>query len=154
MNVSIAPLERATLSPLLAMWRDYQCFYQVSDIDEQRNREHVEQIVANPALGRIHVAITDGAPAGFSTVYFTFASTRSCRVALLNDVYVVPERRRGGVGRALIEHALELARMEGVRYVRWSTAAGNVDAQRLYDTYGTPTLWKMYSVDLSQRASR
>lgn len=47
--------------------------------------------------------------------------------------------------------SLELACSEGIRYVRWSTAAANVDAQRLYDAYGTPTLWKTYSVDVSQR---
>jgi GNAT superfamily N-acetyltransferase len=154
MNLSIVSLDQSTLPALLKMWRSYQEFYQVTEIDEKRNREHVEQILANPNLGRIHLAVTDGVEIGFSTVYYTFASTRSCKIALLNDLYVIPERRRGGIGRALINHALEQALKEGVRYVRWSTAASNVDAQRLYDSYGTPTLWKMYSVDVSQRAER
>jgi GNAT superfamily N-acetyltransferase len=153
MNLSIVALDRARLPVLLRMWRGYQEFYQVSEIDEARNREHVQLILDNTALGRIHLAIADDVPIGFSTVYYTFASTRSCRIALLNDLYVVPERRREGVGRALIEHAIEGARKEGIRYVRWSTAAANAEAQRLYDAYGTPTLWKMYSVDVSQRSS-
>jgi GNAT superfamily N-acetyltransferase len=151
MNVSILPLDESGLPALLRMWREYQEFYQVNDIDERRNLEHVTQILASPGLGCIHLAIADGVPVGFSTVYYTFASTRACKVALLNDLYVVPAKRRGGIGRALIEQALEQARREGIRFVRWSTAASNVDAQRLYDAYGEPTLWKMYSVDVSKR---
>jgi GNAT superfamily N-acetyltransferase len=154
MPVSVVPLDRSAVPSLLQMWRGYQEFYQINDIDDARNRDHVELIFANPALGRIHLAVTDGQPIGFSTVYYTFTSTRSCKIALLNDLYVTPERRRAGVGRALIEQAIDHARSEGIRYVRWSTAAGNVDAQRLYDAYGTPTLWKTYSVEVPQHARR
>lgn len=42
MNLSIVPLERSSLPALLQMWRGYQEFYQITDIDERRNREHVE----------------------------------------------------------------------------------------------------------------
>jgi GNAT superfamily N-acetyltransferase len=153
MNVSIVPLDRPLNEALLALWRGYQEFYQVGDIDEERNRAHVEQIAGNASLGHIHLAVVDGAPVGFSTLYYTFTSTRSCKVALLNDLFVLPERRRLGVGRALIDHALGFARAAGIRYVRWSTAASNAEAQKLYAAYGAPTLWKMYSVDVSERPS-
>jgi GNAT superfamily N-acetyltransferase len=149
---AIVPLDRAREPALLQLWRAYQEFYRVSDIDEARNRAHVAEIRENPVLGHIHLALARGEPVGFSTIYYTYASTRACKVALLNDLFVVPEQRRAGIGRALLEHALGFAREQGIRYVRWSTAASNADAQRLYDGYGEPTLWKMYSVDVSQRS--
>lgn len=154
MNVSIVPLDHAREPALLEMWRAYQAFYGVSDVDEARNRAHIAEIRENPALGHIHVALVEGAPAGFSTLYYTFASTRACKVAILNDLFVLEERRRAGVGRALLEHALGFARERGLRYVRWSTAESNTAAQALYERYAAPTLWKLYNVDVSQRPAR
>jgi GNAT superfamily N-acetyltransferase len=153
LTLSIVPFAQAFEPPLLAMWRAYQEFYQVADIDEERNRAFVQMILENPALGRIHLALADDAPVGFSTIYFTFASTRACKVALLNDLFVVPQHRRSGIGRALLEHALSFAREEGIGFVRWSTSASNTDAQRLYAAYGAPSSWQTYSVDLSKRPS-
>jgi GNAT superfamily N-acetyltransferase len=154
MTPAIVPLDRAHEPALLEMWRAYQEFYRVGDIDEARNRAHVGEILENPALGHIHLALLEGMPVGFSTIYYTFASTRSCKIALLNDLFVVPEQRRSGIGRALLEHALDHARGQGIRIVRWSTSASNVDAQRLYAGYGEPTSWKLYSVDVSARPVR
>jgi GNAT superfamily N-acetyltransferase len=107
-------------------------------------------ILENPSLGRLHLAVSDGAPVGFSTIYFTFASTRACKIALLNDLFVAPPRRRSGIGRALIDHALDFARQERIDFVRWSTSASNADAQRLYAGYAAPTSWQLYSVDVSK----
>jgi GNAT superfamily N-acetyltransferase len=150
MSTSIVPFARELASPLLEMWRAYQEFYQVNDIDDGRNRAHVENIVNNPSLGCIHLALLAGDPVGFSTLYFTFTSTRACKIAVLNDLFVVPQRRRGGVGRALLEHALAYAREQGIRSVRWSTSVSNAGAQKLYADYAVPTQWNMYNVDVSQ----
>lgn len=131
------------------MWRAYQAFYGVNDIGEEQNLGHVEHILGTPSLGRIHLAFLGGEAVGFSTLYFTFASTRSCQVALLNDLFVKPEHRSAGVGRALLEHALAFTRQERIRFIRWSTQATNLEAQRLYAAYARPTVWNTYSVDLS-----
>ncbi len=49
---------------------------------------------------------------------------------------VVPERRRQGVGRALLAALLAEARAAGCRDVRLEVAAGNGPAQRLYEAGG------------------
>lgn len=153
-NVTLAPLTPANEAALLRLWREYQEFYRTSDIDEARNQAHVRLIRDTPATGCIHVAEQGAEALGFSTLYFSYASTRACRIAVLNDLYVIPARRGEGIGRALIEHALGVARREGVRYVRWSTEASNLAAQRLYRGYGEPTKWKVYSVDVTARVSK
>jgi GNAT superfamily N-acetyltransferase len=151
MTVSIVPLDRDNEPALLGLWRAYQEFYRTSGIDAAKNQAHVQRIRDAPALGRIHLAVDGATAIGFSTVYFTFTSTRVCEVAVLNDLFVTPERRGAGVGRALIEHAFALARSEGIRFVRWLTEASNTSAQQLYRHYGEPTSWKLYSVDVTAR---
>jgi len=151
MTVSIVPLDRDNEPALLGLWRAYQEFYRTSEIDEARNQAHVRRIRESPALGRIHLAVDGARAIGFSTLYFTFTSTRVSEVAVLNDLFVTPECRGAGVGRALIEHAFAFTRGEGIRYVRWLTEASNTTAQQLYRHYGEPTSWKLYSVDVAAR---
>ncbi len=75
-----------------------------------------------------------GEPAGFATVYWTWSTLVGDRIGVLHDLFVRPEYRRHGVGRALIEACLEQARERGVARLGWDTAPDNAAAQRLYDS--------------------
>jgi GNAT superfamily N-acetyltransferase len=57
-------------------------------------------------------------------------------VALLDELYVVPERRGQGIGSAVIELLLSLARERGVALVEINVDEGDVDAQRFYERHG------------------
>ena len=151
MTLEIHPLANAQLDDLLLLWRQYQEFYRVSDIDDSRNRVHVAGLLEHPQWGHIHLAYVDGELSGFSTLYYTFASTRSCRVAILNDLFVVPTRRGRGCGGRLLDHAIEFVRNQGIGFIRWSTEADNEKAQTLYGRFGKPSEWKVYSVDVLQK---
>jgi len=57
--------------------------------------------------------------------------------ALIWSVYVAPTARSRGIGRALVEAALALARsVPGIRQVNVSVTAGNAAAVRLYESLG------------------
>ena len=65
----------------------------------------------------------------------------------MNDLFVVPELRGGGVGRALIEASLEVARERGAAQLEWQTAPDNHTAQRLYDSTGAHrSTWISYDL--------
>jgi GNAT superfamily N-acetyltransferase len=57
-------------------------------------------------------------------------------VALLDELYVVPERRGQGIGSAVIELLLSLARERGVALVEINVDEGDVDAQGFYERHG------------------
>jgi ribosomal-protein-alanine N-acetyltransferase len=48
------------------------------------------------------------------------------------DVATAPERRRQGIGRALMQHAIAFAQANGVRHVMLEVRRGNRVAQQLY----------------------
>ncbi|MBL4622284.1 MAG: GNAT family N-acetyltransferase [Immundisolibacteraceae bacterium] len=50
---------------------------------------------------------------GFATVFFSFTSTLAAKVAVLNNLYTVPDMRGNGVGRGLIEHCRQFAASHG-----------------------------------------
>ncbi len=54
----------------------------------------------------------------------------------LAELYVVPDRRGRGIGRAMMEHAIELARAEGAGHMELGTGEDDVVARALYESLG------------------
>jgi ribosomal protein S18 acetylase RimI-like enzyme len=54
----------------------------------------------------------------------------------LAELYVAPERRGQGLGRALMEAAIKLARREGATYMDLGTGEDDVAARALYKSLG------------------
>jgi ribosomal protein S18 acetylase RimI-like enzyme len=86
---------------------------------------------------------------GFSTLYFSYCSLAVAPVATLYDLYVQPQQRGAGIGKALIENAAQVARKRGMQQMTWFTAPDNHTAQRLYDGVGaTRSEWVQYTMEL------
>jgi GNAT superfamily N-acetyltransferase len=92
--------------------------------------------------------------AGFATVFWTWDTLLAERVGVLHDLYVRPEHRQHGVGRALIYASLELARGRGAAQLAWNTEPGNAVAQRLYDSLPDveSSEWLAYALDVPSGA--
>jgi GNAT superfamily N-acetyltransferase len=73
---------------------------------------------------------------GYACLYWTFTSLAPAEIVLMNDLYVEPQARGEGVGRALIEASAAIARERGAQRLQWITATDNETAQRLYDSTG------------------
>lgn len=60
--------------------------------------------------------------------------------ACLEELYVAPERRGEGIGRALLEAAIELARELGADRVELGTSEDDTAARALYESTGFSNL--------------
>jgi GNAT superfamily N-acetyltransferase len=90
-----------------------------------------------------------GAAVGYA-IFFTTFSTFECRSGVwLEDVYVRPEHRRGGIGRMVMEHLAALAVERGHVRLEWCALDWNEPALRFYDQLGATRLdeWKMLRVE-------
>ena len=56
--------------------------------------------------------------------------------AWVNNMAVRRDHQRRGIGRALLEELLAIARRNGARHTLLEVAADNAPAQALYDSYG------------------
>lgn len=64
------------------------------------------------------------------------------QVALLDELYVVPDRRDQGIGSALIARLLDIARARDIDLIEINVDEGDVDAQRFYERHGfTAASW-------------
>ena len=55
----------------------------------------------------------DGEPLGFAQLYTSFSSVSAGRVYILNDLFVAPQGRGKGIGRALLDAAAAFGREKG-----------------------------------------
>jgi GNAT superfamily N-acetyltransferase len=135
-EVEIAPIVAEEFEELLPLIAAYQRFYEVDDVDEKRNRSFFRRFLAPSEDGLLLGARSEGRLVGYACLYWHFSSTKAAEAVLMNDLFVDPSVRGQGVGRALIEATVEVARERGAPIVEWSTAPDNHTAQRLYDTTG------------------
>jgi ribosomal protein S18 acetylase RimI-like enzyme len=56
--------------------------------------------------------------------------------AYIEELYVVPARRGRGIGRALLEAAMEAAREAGATHVELTTGEDDLEARSLYESVG------------------
>lgn len=95
------------------------------------------------------VEAADGEAVGYA-IFFTTFSTFECRPGIwLEDVYVRPEHRRGGIGRAVMEHLAQLARQRGCVRLEWAALDWNEPALSFYAKLGARRLddWRVLRLE-------
>lgn len=88
---------------------------------------------ASPIFSRL--AERDGRVVGFVNCVLHEGTWATAPLCYLEDLFVDPDVRGGGVGRALIEDVLARARANGWDRVYWQTRETNAIARRLYDSF-------------------
>jgi GNAT superfamily N-acetyltransferase len=135
-ELEIAPITVEQYEELLPLIAAYQRFYEVEEINEERNRVFFRRFLAPSEDGLLLGVRSEGRLVGYACLYWHFSSTQATETVLMNDLYVDESVRNQGVGRKLIEATAEVARERGVPSIEWSTAPDNHTAQRLYDSTG------------------
>ncbi|MBS0577244.1 MAG: GNAT family N-acetyltransferase [Proteobacteria bacterium] len=137
MTLAVRRADAGDIATLTLLFDAYRQFYgQASDLRRARaflgaRIERGESVLL--------LAHDGSADVGFVQLYPIFSSIRMGRVWTLNDLYVVPDARRHGVARALLDAALAFARQSGARGLQLETAADNLAAQALYRQAGWTT---------------
>jgi GNAT superfamily N-acetyltransferase len=115
----------------------YRRFYeQPADLDGAR-RFVQARLRAGDSV--VFVAERTGQLLGFTQLYPSFSSASMNRVWILNDLFVAPEHRRGGVGQALVKAAEDFARDGGSKGLVLATQKTNTDAKKVYEARGWKT---------------
>jgi GNAT superfamily N-acetyltransferase len=124
------------VAALVPLFESYRAFYRCKPDPEGASAFLRERIGKNESIVFFARTEPKGPPIGFTQLYPLFSSLLLCRSWLLNDLYVVPEARRGGVAALLIARAEELARETGAGLLELSTHQHNRTAQRVYSGAG------------------
>jgi len=119
------------LAPLFDLYRQF--YGQASDLAAARAFLS-ERLRRDESV--IFIATADDVALGFTQLYPSFSSVLVRRLWILNDLFVSPAARRGGVGRRLLERAREWAVETDAKGLTLTTALTNGAARSLYESCG------------------
>ena len=88
------------------------------------------------AGGGTTILVAGAGPDGLAVLRFREAIWADALECYLAELYVVPERRGHGLGRALMEAAIETARAEGATHMDLGTGEDDAAARALYESLG------------------
>ena len=147
MSVTIRPINASDEQIWRTHWAAYNEFYQRTDrITETITATTFSRFLDKSSPVDSAVAVSESNElVGFVT-WYPHPSTASVEdVVYLNDLFVDPKSRNGGVGRKLIEYVYAEAEKAGTKSVYWHTQFFNHRAQLLYTKVAKRTDFVMYS---------
>jgi GNAT superfamily N-acetyltransferase len=131
---------------LTPLFDGYRQFYKQPSNLEGARRFLSERLANKESV--IFLASNEEEGLGFIQLYPTFSSIVLKRMWILNDLYVLPDARRQGVGKALLQRARQFAAATGAKGLVLETAIDN-PAQYLYELMGYQRDREFYSYYLN-----
>ena len=128
------PSEAATVARLIA---EFGAWWGNDGPGEDEIRASVERIMAGGDGEYLLATADDGEGAdGVCQLRFRWSVWKSAEDCWLEDLYVRERARRSGLGRALVEAALDRARERGCRRIELDVNEDNAPARALYAATG------------------
>lgn len=95
------------------------------------------------------IAERDGQRIGFALFHGTFSTWECLPGIWLEDLFVMPEHRRGGAGEALLRHVAQIAVERGCTRLEWVALDWNDPALSFYEKLGAEVLddWLQHRLD-------
>lgn len=144
LDLSIRPLLASDHAAWAPLWAGYLRFYR-SELEPAVSDETFRRLVAGEqGMSALAAVDGDGRLLGFAHLIEHASTWATAPYLYLEDLFVDPQLRGGGVGRALIEAIYAQADRNGNARVYWMTEEFNWVARRTYETVATRQSFLLY----------
>jgi GNAT superfamily N-acetyltransferase len=144
-SIEIRPPAAVDEAAWRVLWRGYLDYYQTVLSEEVFATNFARLLAGGPGEFRGLLALQDGQPVGLVHFLFHRSSWAVEKVCYLQDLFILPQARGAGVGRALIEAVYGAADAAVCPSVYWFTQTFNTAARRFYDRIGVQTPFIRYN---------
>jgi GNAT superfamily N-acetyltransferase len=149
MTNTIRPATLADLPLIAQLIRDLAAYEKLSHevrFDEATLAGH---LFGPRPMAEVVIGEVDGAPQGFALFFHNFSTFEGKPGIYLEDLYVRPEARGGGLGKALLLHLAALAVERGCARLEWWVLDWNAPSIGFYKRLGARPMddWTVMRVD-------
>ncbi|MDR6512326.1 GNAT superfamily N-acetyltransferase [Novosphingobium capsulatum] len=149
MTTLVRPATRADLPLVAQLIRDLAAYEKLSHavrFDEATLGEH---LFGPRPMAEVLVAEQDGMGQGFALFFHNFSTFEGKPGIYLEDLYVRPEARGAGLGKALLQALAGLAIARGCARLEWSVLDWNAPSIAFYRSLGARMMdeWRIMRVD-------
>jgi GNAT superfamily N-acetyltransferase len=108
-----------------------------------------EHLFGSPKYVDAILAELEGKAVGFAIFFHNYSTFLTKPGIYLEDIFVLPEYRRQGIGKALLTRVAQIAVERDCGRVEWSVLDWNISAQTFYRNMGADILedWRICRVN-------
>lgn len=146
MSLRIQPAGENDVPLILEFIRDLAVYENLLEYF-QATEEGIRSAVFGPnAVAHVLIAHDGDKPVGFALYYYTFSTFPGQKGIYLEDLFVKPEARSRGIGRALLAELARRAKEENCCRIEWAVLHWNENAIRFYQGLGAVPMneWAVY----------
>jgi len=105
-----------------------------------------QTLFGNPRFAEVLIAEEDANPVGFALFFHNYSTFLARPGVYLEDLFVKPEARGRGYGKALLARLAEIARERNCGRVEWAVLDWNEPSIAFYRSLGAVSLddWRMF----------
>lgn len=144
--LNIRPATEQDIELILHFVREL-AIYEKAEEEAKATPEHIRRTLfcANPAVFGL-ICEVDGKAVGFAVYFFNFSTWQGQHGLYLEDLYVTPDARGHGAGKALLQRLAQIALDKHCGRFEWSCLDWNEPSLRFYDSLGAlpQTEWIRY----------
>jgi GNAT superfamily N-acetyltransferase len=148
MTLTIRAIEEKDKNQWLKLWAGYLEFYK-STISPEQTELTWKRLINNELKMFGFVAENEDGVIGFTHCLFRPSTWTETDYCYLEDLFVDPNIRGKGVGRALMEKVVEFAKQKESKRVYWTTQEFNETARVLYDSITPVSEFVQYRLPLN-----
>jgi GNAT superfamily N-acetyltransferase len=105
-------------------------------------------LFGNPRFAEVLIGEDEGEPFGFALFFHNYSTFLGRPGVYLEDLYVRPDLRGKGFGRALLSRLAEIALERNCGRIEWAVLNWNESAIRFYESLGALPMdqWTVYRI--------
>lgn len=136
MSLRIRPATAADAALILRFITDL-AIYEKAEHEVQTDIAGIEaSLFSAQSSAQALICEHDGAPIGYAVYFFNYSTWLGKNGLYLEDLYITPEKRGVGAGKALLKHLAQLALSKGCGRFEWAVLDWNQPAIDFYQSFG------------------
>jgi GNAT superfamily N-acetyltransferase len=146
--MKIRPARKDEASIILQLIRDLAEYEKAPDEVKASEKEIIETIFADNPKVFCDLVEVDGDIAGMAIWFLNYSTWQGKHGIYLEDLYVKPEYRGRGYGKALLQHLAGICNERGYGRFQWWVLDWNSPAIEFYRSLGAEAMseWTVYRV--------
>ena len=147
-DLSIRAARPSDVGLILEFVRELAAYERLSRLVTATEPVLTEALFGPRPGAEVLLAFQHDAPAGFAVFFHNFSTFLASRGLWLEDIYVKPQFRGKGYGRALLLHVARIAQERGCARFEWAALDWNTPAVEFYKALGAKALddWTIFRV--------
>jgi len=145
-NLKIRPAHIEDVPIILQLIRDLAIYERAPDEVVANEEQLVDVLFGERPAAEVLLAFEAQSPVGFAVYFYNFSTWLGRPGLYLEDLFVKPEKRGKGYGRALLVELAKIARDRGCGRMEWAVLDWNEPAIKFYHALGAKPMdeWTVF----------